>query len=307
MSRVLTSFGRVYTMGPYRLATVAGGCLVAFIWTIFPSPLTERFWLRRDLASTLYLLANYFSVIDESLRIRLRNTGSDPAIKHCPAARLRKHRQRLFGKLNILLPSMMQHAAFQKFEPPVGGVFPRDTYEDIIRRASRITSYLALMSHTLGYNPTSTPTRDRAWVDSLSRVVADVAPIKHAIICTLTLLSHSLHTGNSLPPHLPVPRPFALTRQLEAMAARPGDKSVRSLLAAQHMADNGYAEFAVMQVCSALICSDLEELARDVAKLVGVVDFSIHFENSSSSLDARVGDLRGLEDESDDRGKGKRD
>lgn len=303
---LLTSFRRIYTLAPYRLATVAGGCLVAFIWTIFPSPLTERFWLRRDLASTLYLLANYFSVIDESLKMRLRDTGSDPTTKHCPAARLRKHRQRLFGKLNLLLPSLMQHATFQKFEPTVGGVFPRDIYEDIIRRASRITSYLALMSHTVGYSPMSS-SQDRAWIDSMAQVMADVAPTKHAIICTLTLLSHSLQTGNSLPPHLPIPRPFELTRQFESMAARTGDKNIRSLLDAQHMADNGYAEFAVLQVCSALICGDLEELVRDIAKLVGVVDFSIHIENSSSSLDTTAGDLSGPENESDERRKGKRD
>ncbi|KAJ8125782.1 hypothetical protein O1611_g7856 [Lasiodiplodia mahajangana] len=28
----------IYELAPYRLATVAGGCLVAFVWTIFPSP-----------------------------------------------------------------------------------------------------------------------------------------------------------------------------------------------------------------------------------------------------------------------------
>lgn len=32
----------IYELGPYRLATVAGGLAVAFFWTIFPYPITER-------------------------------------------------------------------------------------------------------------------------------------------------------------------------------------------------------------------------------------------------------------------------
>ena len=52
-----------YELAPYRLACVAGGCFVAFIWTIFPYPLSDRSWLRKDLGSTLYLLANYYAVV----------------------------------------------------------------------------------------------------------------------------------------------------------------------------------------------------------------------------------------------------
>jgi hypothetical protein len=32
----------IYELGPYRLATVAGGLAVAFFWTMFPYPITER-------------------------------------------------------------------------------------------------------------------------------------------------------------------------------------------------------------------------------------------------------------------------
>ncbi len=46
---------RTYELAPYRLASQAGGALVGFIWTVFPSPLTDRTWLRRDVAATLYL------------------------------------------------------------------------------------------------------------------------------------------------------------------------------------------------------------------------------------------------------------
>ncbi|KAK8061115.1 hypothetical protein PG997_015336 [Apiospora hydei] len=334
----------IYILAPYRLACVAAGCAVAFFWTVFPSPLTERTWIRRDLSATLYLLANYFSVIDASLKSKLHGTGGDPRHKRSPHNRLKKHRQLLLGKLLLLLPSLKQHADWQRWEPTVGGAFPRDVYEDIIKRATRIVSYLTLMAHTVGYAPPgqqqgAEKEPDRAWIEALAELMADVVPTKRGIVCTLTLLSHSLQTGHSLPPNLPLPRPFALTRRLGVLAARrhrrgrsdssSGSSSDESdsesdreeesqaspstsatatrsqaggpfgLLDAKNMAENGYAEFAVLQVCSSLICDDLEDLVRDVSKLVGVVDFSFRVEGSSSTF--------GGGNSTDEDGKGKRD
>ncbi|KAJ3561770.1 hypothetical protein NPX13_g8816 [Xylaria arbuscula] len=231
-------FYPIYELAPYRLAIVAAGCLVAFFWTIFPSPVTERTWLRRDLAVTLYLLANYFSVINETLKSKLNGTGGDRNVKGTPAHQLAKHRTRLFGKLMLLLPSLKQHADFQKWEPTIGGRFPRDLYEDIILRASRINSYLTLLSYTIGgggkgtagmtltdsldtspvdfksalssgnQNQRCEGANSRAWRDALAILLADISPTQHSIICTLTLLSNALQSGHSIPPHLKVPRPL---------------------------------------------------------------------------------------------------
>ncbi|KAI0396932.1 hypothetical protein F5Y17DRAFT_417375 [Xylariaceae sp. FL0594] len=346
----------IYILGPYRLAIVAGGCLVAFIWTIFPSPVTERTWLRRDLAATLYLLANYSSVIHETLRSKMKGTGGDRSVKGTPAHQLAKHRRRLFGKLMLLLPSLKQHADFQRWEPTIGGSFPRELYEDIIQRASRITSYLTLLSYTIGGAGKRCPEtamaetlsavasrNDRngggplgsgtvecgkgggedkdhdhfinnsAWLDTLSDLLSDFSPTQHGIVCTLTLLSNALQSGHSIPPHLKVPRPYELTRQLEALnAAAAADAEAQACIegsshsrtdhtsndAAADNNDNtnppspgtmspstqsGYAEFAVLQVCSTLICDDLEGIVKSVSKLVGVVDFSFCVRPSSSS------------------------
>ncbi|KAI1169949.1 hypothetical protein F4777DRAFT_592315 [Nemania sp. FL0916] len=335
----------IYELAPYRLAIVAAGCLVAFFWTIFPSPVTDRTWLRRDLAATLYLLANYFSVINESLKSKLKGTGGDRNVKGTPAHQLAKHRARLFGKLMLLLPSLKQHADFQRWEPSIGGQFPRALYDDIILRASRINSYLTLLSYSIGggrketTGMTFTSTLDGAtaaskanstpedpifdganscgWRDALAVLLADISPTQHSIICVLTLLSNALQSGHSLPPHLEVPRPFELTRQLEALSATLASKDDDStststggdgshkdahiirlsetskdrqeqprsnLLDTRNMTQAGYAEFAVLQVCSLLVCDDLTGLVDSVTKLVGVVDFSycIHPSGSSS-------------------------
>lgn len=115
----------IYELGPYRLACVAGGSVVAFFWTIFPYPLTDRSWLRRDLGSTLYLLANYYSVVHSTIRARMHDEEGDISVKTSPGAVLKKARHKIFGKLLMLIPSLQQHADWQKWELTIGGKFPR--------------------------------------------------------------------------------------------------------------------------------------------------------------------------------------
>jgi hypothetical protein len=137
----------IYELAPYRLACVAGGSFVAFIWTIFPYPLSDRSWIRKDLGSTLYLLANYYSVVHSTIGARMHDTEGNMEHKGSPGRQLEKVRHKIFGKLMMLLPSLQQHADWQKWEPTVGGKFPRETYEAITLRSTNIMNYLSLMSY----------------------------------------------------------------------------------------------------------------------------------------------------------------
>lgn len=224
---------RIYLLGPHRLACVAGGCLVAFIWTIFPSPLTDRTWLRRDLSATLYLVANYSSIINSTLQTKLSEQAGDVNIKGTPAHQLFKFRSKIFGKLMMLIPSMSQHSEWQKWEPTIGGRFPREVYDEIILRSNRIVAYLTLMSYTIT-NPIHAPAKIKPyasqnqiasprassvavypkWDSQVAELVMTLEPTHHTILSTLTLLSNSLLSGQSLPPFMPLPRPYEITRRL---------------------------------------------------------------------------------------------
>lgn len=233
-ARVITdTVRRIYLLGPYRLACVAGGCLVAFIWTIFPSPLTDRTWLRRDLSATLYLVANYSSIINSTLQTKLTEQAGDVNIKGTPAHQLFKFRSKIFGKLMMLIPSMSQHSEWQKWEPTIGGRFPREVYDEIILRTNRMVAYLTLMSYTIT-NPIHAPTKMKSyasqnqiasprassvavypkWDNQVAELVMTLEPTHHTILSTLTLLSNSLLSGQSLPPFMPLPRPYDITRRL---------------------------------------------------------------------------------------------
>lgn len=410
-----------YLLAPYRLGTVAGGSAVAFFWTIFPKPMTDRAWLRRDLSATLYLLANYFSVINETLKSTMHETGGNPDVPGTPAHRLLKVRQKLFSQLMLLLPSLQMHSGWQKWEPSIGGAFPRAAYEDIILRSGRILNYLTLISYTVTWKPRHAPGLvDDAWIKALSELIRSIGPTHYTILSTLALLSNSLLSGQSLPPYIPLPRPYELTRQLLTLkreggggdvparsastasgaatttGAAPGaggkqpprrrnsvwgkqswrpeagsaivgggdgtggmyerqteeeavetnvpprhrrstaassrdrptiwrevtDNAVStatglteltriatgpaaqlgSVLDARNMEQHGYTEFAVLQVCSTLVCDDLEGMIQAVSGLVGVVDFSFRMDESNESLEAEAEAAADNE-----KGKGKRE
>jgi hypothetical protein len=354
---------------------VAGGSLVAFIWTIFPSPLTDRTLLRRNLSATLYLLANYFGVINSTLKSNVQGTAGDADMPGTPAHQLLRVGRKIFGKVMMLVPAMSQHAEWEKWEPTIGGKFPREAYDDIIRRSARIMAYLTLASYTLmpptraghygggGRDPRRTHRRgaslslhsrsrrasisslNREWIDALADVLDILKPTHHTILSTLTLLSNSLLSGQSLPPYLPLPRPYEMTRHLmrlrEAALANPDlvaaaaaaevdvgdgapirmvnsrtgldvhtrnvnsgggkgyrgdvrrDLAVANILDPRNIDQPGYAEFAVLQVCTTLVCDDLEGLMKAVSGLVGVVDFSFRVGGSESMLDLGDGNWNG--------------
>jgi hypothetical protein len=127
----------IYELAPYRLLTVGGGVLVAFIWTIFPVPLTEGTVLRRDLGSSLFLLANYLSSVTSTVEQRVHDKEGDMSVRSSPGRRLDKMRQRVLQKQLALLISMRQNLTFLAWEPTFGGEFPKETYQAIITEVQK--------------------------------------------------------------------------------------------------------------------------------------------------------------------------
>jgi hypothetical protein len=123
----------IYELGPYRLATVVGGLAVAFFWTIFPYPITEHSTLRQKLGGALYLTANLYSIMHEQVMSRIRgDAGDEENDKESPGYALTKARNKVFAKQMLTLQGLKMHAAFVKWEFPLGGKFPQKEYEEII-------------------------------------------------------------------------------------------------------------------------------------------------------------------------------
>ncbi|RDW94776.1 hypothetical protein BP5796_00539 [Coleophoma crateriformis] len=286
-STTLQPYYPVYELAPYRLACVAGGSFVAFIWTIFPYPLSDRSWLRQDLGSTLYLLANYYSVVHATIGTRLHNAEGDPDLKSSPGRRMEKVRHRIFGKLVLLLPSLRQHADWQKWELTIGGKFPRETYDAVTLSVTHIMNYLSLISYaTQTWSAANEASKEdpsaAVWLHDLANLIDTIAPTSHQVTSVLSLLSASVRTGMALPPYLQHPQPYDLSLRLMKL-----DKGI---LDARHVQEPGYSAYAVMQVASSLITDDLSTLIEHVKDLVGETDFTFKVVSSESSVGSSSSD-----------------
>jgi hypothetical protein len=305
------------------------------------------------LSAAIYLLANYLSVIISTMQSQLEGTAGDIGSATSPAYHLLSVRRKIFGKFVRLMSSIESHLAWQRWEPTIGGRFPFQTYQEVIMRTARIMSYLTLMSYALTHPPRTHKTEDSdeeqvedraggapdadADVQDNGWWLALAEPTHHTALSTLTLLSNSMFSGQSLPPYLPLPQPFEMMQRLrqlpkDSTAAESdqdddpsiphrgfspgrgnpglatidlcqedpghvGNRGIRRDPQTQskqadmtftkdtegldvHLELHHYAEFIAMQVCSTLVCDDLEGLVRAVSGLVGVVDFSFRIETS---------------------------
>jgi hypothetical protein len=261
------------------------------------------------------------------------------------------------------MSSIESHIMWQRWEPNLGGRFPVETYQEIIKRSGRIMSYLTLMSYALTHPPqihmTEDPddrqasssdaaadAHDSSWWPAITEAFSGVEATNHTLLSTLALLSNSILAGQILPPFMLLPQPYKMMPRLiqlrkddratesdpddtpslphrdfsrgrgnpglttvdlrqeardhavekrtrrypqplskQADVAFPGD--TKSLDAALEQC--GYAEFVAMQVCSTLICDDLEGLVRAMSGLVGVMDFS--FGAGQGGRDSRASEM----------------
>ncbi|KAL5343024.1 hypothetical protein BJX70DRAFT_244340 [Aspergillus crustosus] len=258
----------IYLLAPYRLAVVTGGIAVAFFWTFFPYPISEHSVLRQNLGSSLYLLANYYSILHETVTARMRGDEGDIALRTTAGRRLLKARNKVFSKQMIMLSSLRTYSEFLKWEVPIGGRFPKEQYDRIITCIENIVNYLSLLGYASDSLKHLDDESDSAWLSDLKRLIASARVTTHQVTSVLCLLSASLTNQQPLPPYLKTPKPYSFSKRLEQL-----DKDILSL---RHIAEPGFATFAVLQISTRCIVGDVERLMKDVKTLVGELDFSFH-------------------------------
>ncbi len=116
---------------------------------------------------------------------------------------------------------------------------------------------MALISHASSeFTKADNSPETKLWVNNLGRLIKSVNITSHEITSMLSLLSASVANGHPLPPYLKAPQAYKLTEKLEALDA--------DILSISHIAEPGYAAFAVMQIASSLISDDLGKLIECV-------------------------------------------
>jgi hypothetical protein len=281
-TKILTSNGQkfyhTYILAPYRLAAVAAGLFVAFVWTYFPYPVSTHSTLRKDLGATLYLLANFYACTHSTVEARLRssadclqNTSVDTA---SPMRQLNKVRLRTFEKILVMMNKLREHSQFIKYEPSFGGKFPTKTYNDLIVHMQSLFNYMALTAYSSETFQTDGP--DSEWLRDFRRLTLSSKLTSHELTSTLCLVSASITNAQPLPPYISVPQAIDIAGQLAKID--PG------ILSIKHIDEPCYAAFAVLEIASILISQEMNFVVQGVRDLVGEVDFSVHFEHLKKSL-----------------------
>ena len=261
-----------YTLAPYRLATVVGGLFVAYFWTIFPYPVTEHSELRRDVSSALYLIAQYYSAIHETVLARTHGREGNTSQKTSPGYMLMKVRQKQFTHVQRILNQIREVSSYTNWQIFLGGRFPREKYTAISSHLERIIRCIALMGFTsTAFDTTHGPNRDTnseaEWLSDFRDLVKRMDPTSHAVTNRLSQLSNCLSNGHPLPPYMPRFEQFHLITRISSMD--------RDILSVRHLAEPGYAAFAVMSIASRQLVEDLNDITDLVRELVGEMDFSL--------------------------------
>ena len=118
-------------------------------------------------------------------------------------------------------------------------------------------SYLSLLGYAsdtlmrLGHDDNESGSQ---WIHDLRRLVGEAKVTTHEVTSLLCLLSASITNRQPLPPYLKAPRPYSFSKRLEAL-----DKDI---LGIRHIAEPGFAAFAVLQISTRCIVGDVDRLMR---------------------------------------------
>lgn len=116
---------------------MGAGLIVAYIFTVFPVPISESSVLRRNLGNSILLLARYMSATTATVDFRLAEKEGDISLKDSPGRKLQNIRKRTLQKEVALINSMRQNISFLDWEPRLGGDFPKKTYELLVEEVQK--------------------------------------------------------------------------------------------------------------------------------------------------------------------------
>lgn len=137
MTALTPKYFPLYILAPYRLLAVIAGLLVALLWTVFPTQISEHSMLRAKLHTAFPLLGRYCGLVAETLHQRILGLEGDMASDLAPGRVLKSARYKTMYQELALLTEMRDHCSKTVYEVSIGGKFPKEDYEIIIEEVQR--------------------------------------------------------------------------------------------------------------------------------------------------------------------------
>lgn len=227
---------------------------------IFPYPITAKSQLRKLLGRSLFVLAKFYSCMHTTIELWLGDELGDLKDKTSPAHQLQDSRHKIFKEEMMLLTGLRTHSHFSTFEPPIGGKFPKQIYDNIISEIQRILTSMSLMAHTTqNLDALSIDTEgsgqetESPWMTHLAEIALKSADFNsHRITSLLCHLSAAITSAQPLPPYLSTPETFPLARQMQRIDDQ--------LLSIRHVEDPAFSAFVALEVLRSVVSFSLQDL-----------------------------------------------
>jgi hypothetical protein len=121
----------VYKLAPYRILVTLIGVALAFIFTIFPYPLTAREFLRQDIAREFQLLSKMYSLTQTRMSAVVLSDGTKEPVG------LQTILEKVGYKSMALMNRCVQNLENSKWEPSLRVRFPFETYAKLLTSMQR--------------------------------------------------------------------------------------------------------------------------------------------------------------------------
>ncbi|KAK2848491.1 hypothetical protein FQN49_005673 [Arthroderma sp. PD_2] len=291
----------VYLFGPYRCVAVITACAISYFWVVFPSPTSAGSRVRKTLGRSLFVLANFYSCMHTSIEVWINQEQGDTDDSQSPGRLLDRARIKLLAEEMALLKTLRVFSDFTRYEPPVGGRFPKETYDNIISAIQTILTSMDLMAlatrnleRMAGHGSIAGSSADdqlpdarrcrsgsaasvhhvaegEKWIRNLAQAANSPEFRSGVITSVLYHLSAAVTNSLCLPPYLAPPHPFPLARRLRRMN--------EDLLKFKNVENPSFAAIIAIEVLSSMVSSNLKTLMRnlasDVKQLVGELNFDV--------------------------------
>lgn len=121
----------VYELAPFRILVTLIGVFLAFIFTIFPFPVTSKDILRQDVARQFHLLSNMYSLTKARSSVIVLSDGANES------QLLRKFMGKVAFQCIAVQVRCMENLSYSSWEPNLSYRFPKETYSELLSSMRR--------------------------------------------------------------------------------------------------------------------------------------------------------------------------
>lgn len=150
----------------------------------------------------------------------------------------------------------------------MGSEFPGKLYREITNEIDTIISYMNLIIYATTFLATPVPAPLSpvfAWRKHLMQAYTSPLYISQSNAALLSVLAMSVLENQPLPPGLTVPQPYFLTKHVREVSSE--------VVGWESFEEEGFNEFAVVEIGTTLLYGSLGRLLGLVEELVGVWDY----------------------------------